>query len=417
MIKKETLQQYSYWLQDLLIDKGTKLELAMILNIIVNIIIISIIVFLIDLLLKKIIVFVFKTFSNKTKTTFDDFLVVSNFPRFIAHSFPILIARYVIPILFNNYPETNKFLIRMINILIIILCVYIFRSILRTTHHFLKQKDKYKDKPLESYVQVLMIFTWGLALFLILSMLTGYSTISIASLGTVSAIILLIFKDTILGFVASIQISVNDIVRIGDWITFKKFGADGYVTEINLATVKVQNFDYTYTTIPTYSLIADSFQNWRGMQESNGRRIKRAIYIKQNSIHFLTEENINSLIKIDLLKDFISNINIHKYKYNDEQSINQETQTNLDAFIKYANTYIKKKEELNKNMYFMVRCLEPSPQGLPVEFICFSYEKKWEIYEELQTHILNHFISTLPYFNLEIFEIPTGVDLKSLAKK
>ncbi len=169
---------------------------------------------------------------------------------------------------------------------------------------------------MESYVQVMMIFAWGIGIFWSVQLLTGFSVISLTTLGAASAVILLIFKDTILGFVASIQVSVNDIVRIGDWITFSKFGADGYVTEINLATVRVQNFDNTFTTIPTYSLIADSFQNWRGMQESDGRRIKRAIFIKQSSIKFLSAEDLDRLKKIQLIKPYLEHRQKEVDKFN-----------------------------------------------------------------------------------------------------
>ena len=196
-------------------------------------------------------------------------------------------------------------------------------------------KEKYHDKPIESYVQVLMIFAWGVGIFFILSLLSNFDIKSVATLGATSAVILLIFKDTILGFVASIQVSVNDIVRIGDWITFSKFGADGYVTEINLATVRVQNFDNTFTTIPTYSLIADSFQNWRGMQESKGRRIKRSIYIKQNSVAFLSEEKIEELKKIQLIQPYLEHREKEMRRVNKQieadksLSINGRNQTNL----------------------------------------------------------------------------------------
>lgn len=414
---QDLLQKFSHWFQDFFLEKGMSQEVAMVSNIIINIIIISLVIFLIDYFLKKVIITSFKFFSNKTKTTFDDFLVVSNFPRFIAHSFPILIARYSIPIIFKDFPKSNYVLTMIINIVIIILCVYIFRSVLRTTRNFLKRKNRYKDKPLESYVQVLMIFAWGAGIFLTISMLTGYSTISMASLGTVSAVILLIFKDTILGFVASIQISVNDIVRIGDWITFNKYGADGYVTEINLATVKVQNFDYTYTTIPTYSLIADSFQNWRGMQESDGRRIKKSIYIKQNSIHFLSEKEATVLKKLDLIKEYISELDFSETKDSLDKNINLNKPTNLTALRNYIDSYIQTNKSLNKEMYYMVRYLDPTPQGLPLEFICFSYEKKWELYEDIQSTVLDHILGVLPYFGLEIFESPTGIDFKTALLK
>src|SRR5690606_19865897 len=196
-----------------------------------------------------------------------------------------------------------------------------------------------------------------------------------------SAIILLIFKDTILGFVASIQVSVNDIVRIGDWITFSKFGADGTVTDINLATVRVQNWDNTYTTIPTYSLIADSFQNWRGMQESGGRRIRRSIYIKQNSIKFLTPEMMENLKKIQLVSNYIDHrqleIERHNQRVNADKSvlINGRNQTNFGVFRKFLDSSLRQNTGINQEMMVMVRQLQPTPQGIPLEIYCFSKDK------------------------------------------
>src|SRR5690606_20174656 len=263
----------------------------------------------------------FKAFSNKTKTTFDDYLVKSNFPRFVAHILPLVILWNLVPIIFIESAWMTNLLLVLVQIFSVILSIYIFRSILRTTRNYLEEKERFKDKPMESYVQVLMIFAWGIGIFWTVQLLTGFSVVSLTTLGAASAVILLIFKDTILGFVASIQVSVNDIVRIGDWITFSKFGADGYVTEINLATVRVQNFDNTYTTIPTYSLIADSFQNWRGMQESPGRRIKRAIFIKQSSIKFLSVEDVERLKKIQLIKPYLEHRQKDVDKFNRKNEI------------------------------------------------------------------------------------------------
>ena len=200
------------------------------------------------------------------------------------------------------------------------------RSLLRTTKTYLKAGfEQYKDKPLESYMQVLMMFTWGGGIFFIINLMTGFSVESLASLGAASAMILLVFKDTILGFVASIQVSINDMVRIGDWITFSKYGADGSVIEINLASVRVQNFDNTFTTIPTYSLISDSFQNWRGMQESGGRRIKRALMIKQTSVRFLTQEDITAFKKISLVAPYI--------EHREKDIVRHNTQNNIDKSL------------------------------------------------------------------------------------
>jgi miniconductance mechanosensitive channel len=276
--------------------------------------------------------------------------------------------------------------------------------------------DKYKDKPLDSYIQVLMIFAWGIGLFLIISYLTNYSIESLATLGAASAVIILIFKDTILGFVASIQVSVNDIVRIGDWITFSKYGADGYVTEINLATVRVQNFDKTFTTIPTYYLTSDSFQNWRGMQESDGRRIKRHLLIKQSSVKFLSEDMIEKYKNIELIKPYLE----HRKKENDSYNkknvndssllINGKNQTNLGVFRTYADAYLHENPNINKDMFMMVRYLQSSDRGIPVEIFCFSYDKVWQNYEMIQADIIDHLVASVAYFDLEIFELPSGQD-------
>ncbi len=233
--------------------------------------------------------------------------------------------------------------------------------------------------------------------------------------------ILLIFKDTILGFVASIQVSVNDIVRIGDWITFSKFGADGYVTEINLATVRVQNFDNTFTTIPTYSLIADSFQNWRGMQESEGRRIKRSLFIKQNSIRFLSSEELEDLKKIQLIAPYIEHREKDVLKYNRATEadksllINGRNQTNLGIFRKYADAFLHENPAINKDLFLMVRHLAPTDKGIPLEIFCFCYDKRWENYEHIQADIFDHLISAIPYFGLELFESPTGTDFAKIS--
>ena len=265
-----------------------------------------------------------------------------------------------------------------------------------------------------------MIFAWGAAIFMIVNLMTGFSIQSLASLGAASAVLLLIFRDTILGFVASIQVSVNDIVRIGDWITFSKFGADGYVTEINLATVRVQNFDNTYTTIPTYSLIADSFQNWRGMQESPGRRIKRSLFIKQNTVRFLTAKEIEDLKKIELIRPYIEHREKDVHRYNTSKNIdkslliNGRNQTNLGVFRKYADALLHENPAINKDLFLMVRHLAPTDRGIPIEIFCFSSDKRWENFEHIQADIFDHLIAAIPYFGLELFEVPSGKDFEAI---
>ncbi len=420
-MNNETIQYYSCLLQEYFVNQGMQLQWAIVLNIIINCIVVLIAVFILDVVFRKFIVEAFKAFSNKTKSTFDDYLVKSNFPRYVAHLLPLGILYYLVPIIFIESQLVTNLLMVVAQICLVILCIYIFRSFLRSTRNFLEENERYKDKPMESYVQVMMIFAWGIGIFWIIQLITGFSLVSLTTLGAASAVILLIFKDTILGFVASIQVSVNDIVRIGDWITFSKFGADGYVTEINLATVRVQNFDNTFTTIPTYSLIADSFQNWRGMQESKGRRIKRSIFIKQTSIKFLSSEDIEKLKKIQLIKPYLEHREKEVSKFNrmteadKELLINGRNQTNLGVFRHYADAFLNENAAINKDLFMMVRHLAPTDKGIPIEIFCFSYDKKWENYEHIQADIFDHLLAAIPYFDLEIFELPTGKDLQQFS--
>ena len=257
-----------------------------------------------------------------------------------------------------------------------------------------------------------MIFIWFVGIILILSVLTGREVGTfLASLGALSAIIILVFRDTILGFVSSIQITVNDTVRIGDWITMKGSNADGNVIEVNLSTVKVQNFDNTITTIPTYKLVSDSFINWRGMSESDGRRIKRSLLIKPSSIKFLNDEEIESLKKIHLLSDYIKKIHKEIKSYNSSNQvdksmlINGRNLTNLGIFREYIQRYLKEHPDTNDNLTMMCRQLQPTAQGIPIQIYAFSKDKEWTKYEALTSDIFDHLLSSVKYFNLECFEL------------
>ena len=396
---------------------GMDAIIAAVVGIILNVLIIGVIVFLIDIVVRTIVIQIFKIFNEPTQRGFYDFLMESNFPRFVAHFVPFIIVWQLLPIIFNAFPDTFVWIEKVLTAYFVILSILVFRSFLRTTRNYFGTKKRYYDKPLQSYVQILMIFAWGIGIFFIVNVLTSFNFKSVATLGATSAMILLIFKDTILGFVASIQVSVNDIVRIGDWITFSKFGADGYVTEINLATVIVQNFDNTFTTIPTYSLIADSFQNWRGMQESKGRRIKRSIYLKQTKVRFLSPEMLEDLYKIELIAPYVAFREKENLKHNTSAkidktlSVNGLNQTNLGVFRNYAESYLLENKKINSELFLMVRHQPPTDKGIPMEIFCFTYDKQWENYERIQADIFDHLIASVPYFGLEIFESPTGSDL------
>jgi miniconductance mechanosensitive channel len=320
-----------------------------------------------------------------------------------------------IPSLFFLYlvvPTYTDNLVIIIEALTIVLFIITVKSVLGTVKDYFKLSSSLKHIPIDSYIQVVMIFLWFIGIILILSILTGREIGTfLASLGALSAIIILVFRDTILGFVSSIQITVNDTVRIGDWITMKGSDADGTVIEVNLSTVKVQNFDNTITTIPTYKLVSDSFINWRGMEESKGRRIKRSLLIKPSSVRFLENEEINELKKVKLIKDYLnkksSEIELYNQKENADKSmlLNGRNMTNLGVFRTYIEVYLKAHPMTNDDLTMMCRQLEPTSQGIPIQIYAFSKDKEWTKYEALTSDIFDHLLSSVKYFKLECFEL------------
>lgn len=423
----EDIKHLSNFLAEYFIEQGLNADIAHFLNMLVNIVFVALLWFLIHRITKRILLTTFQKFTNKTKTTFDDYLVKSNFPKYVSNIFPLLLLILTVPVVFEEYPRLVVLFEKLVDLYIILLTVLIGRSLVRTTTNYMKRHERYQDKPIESYAQVIIIAFWSIGLIFAFSEITERSVIGfLISLGAASAIILFIFKDTIMGFIASIQVSVNDIVRIGDWITFSKYGADGFVTEINLATVRVQNWDNTYTTIPTYNLIADSFHNWRGMQESPGRRIKRSLNIKQNSIRFINDEDIEKFEEFGLIAPYIRQRQDEINQYNQKLGVNKKHllngrhQTNLGVFRNYALAYLKAHPQIHQEMTMMVRHLPPTTQGIPLEIYCFSADKRWEFYEAITADIFDHLIAAVPYFDLQLFESPSGDDIiksvKSLSK-
>tara|TARA_R100001369_G_scaffold91516_1_gene133026 strand:- start:5898 stop:7196 length:1299 start_codon:yes stop_codon:yes gene_type:complete len=402
-------------LYDYLIQSGLEANTAAYLNALILFIGIILVALLMDYILWKLFRFLSVRFARRSKTNFDDFLVFNKVPRYVAHIIPLILLYRYLPLAFLDFENTEGIIFKVIEILAVILVLTLIRSLLRSIKDYLKTLPHMKDKPLDSYIQVFMIFAWIGGILTLFAVLTDISIWNFfTALGAASAVILLIFKDTILGLVASIQVSINDMVRIGDWVTFEKFGADGNVTEISLATVKVQNFDKTITTIPTYSLISDSFKNWRGMQASGGRRIKRALLIKQKSIKFLTADNIETLKGIQIIAKYVETRNSTIDTYNKEHdidkqlAINGRNLTNIGVFRKYVETYLKNHSAINQTMTLMTRQLPPTPQGIPLEIYAFSSDKRWENYEYIMADIFDHLLAALPYFELEVFELPTS---------
>ena len=362
---------------------------------------------------RKVIMSFFIQISAKTKSKFDDILIKNKVPKILSN-LPVLFLYYeTIPILFYDFSENlAAFIQNIAEALLIVLIIALIRAILKSVNDYLKTLASFKDKPLDSYVQVFMIFLWFIGGILILSVLTGKDIGSfLTTLGALSAVLLFVFKDTILGFVASVQITVNDTVRIGDWISMPNSNADGDVISISLSTVQVQNFDKTITSIPTYKLISDSFINWRGMNESSGRRIKKSLLIKTTSIRFLSSKEISDLKKIDRISSFIvkreKEIEIANSVKKTDKSllINGRNFTNLGLFRQYTQVYLQTHDQINQKMTVMCRQLTPTAQGIPLEIYAFSKDKIWVNYEHISSDIFDHLLAAIPYFHLECFEL------------
>ncbi len=409
------MENLKHIIYNYLISSGLSESTAIYGNMIALGIITLILVFLIDYIIRKLLLGFFVQYAKRSKTNFDNLLVINKTPRNIAHIIPLLVALELIPVIFVDFPYAENIIEKGLQLFSIVLILWVVRSVLNTLKDFFKTLPRLKDKPIDSYIQVFMIFAWVAGFLFAFVVLTNIPLLTfLAGMGAASAVFLLIFKDTILGFVASIQVSINNIVRIGDWVTFDKYGADGDVIEINLSTVKVQNFDKTITTIPTYALISDSFKNWRGMMDSGGRRIKRALNIKLDSVKYLTKDEVDSLKKIDSISAYLEKRQSDIQTYNTEHKVNKKlllngrNLTNIGVFRKYIETYLENHPAINKEMMIMARQLAPTTQGLPLEIYAFSSDKRWQNYEYIMSDIFDHLVAAVPYFNLELFELPSN---------
>ncbi|MBJ6119071.1 mechanosensitive ion channel [Pontibacter sp. BT310] len=386
--------------------------------------IVLVLVYVTAVVARKIMLGASQKFSDKTATQFDDFLIQNKTFKHLAKIIPLIIVVQSLPIVFSHFPGWIKPLRTLTDMYTIVLAIAIVRALLRSLKDYLKTTELFKDKPVDSFLQVVSIFLYFIGGILIFSLLTGKEVWAfITAMGAASAILLLVFKDTILGFVASIQVSTNDMVRIGDWITMEKYGADGDVTEINLTTVKVQNWDKTITTIPTYYLISDSFKNWRGMQRTGGRRIKRSIHLKISSIKYLSPEDISRFSKIQLIRSYLEERQKHINSYNTENEIdkslliNGRNMTNAGIFRAYASAYLEQNEFVHKELSMMVRQLEPTTTGMPIEIYAFANDVRWAYYEGIMADIFDHLLAAVRYFDLEVFEHPAADDMRQLFNK
>lgn len=371
---------------------------------------------------KWIIKSVIRRIAKRTTSRWDDVLLEKKAFNRMAFLIPGILIYNTLPQSLSEFPEFIPLGLKFTNIYIILVFLLIINSFFNAIYAYFQDSDFAKYHPIKSYIQVGKIIVFIVSTLLILSYLFNQSpTYLLTGLGAFSAIVLLIFKDPILGFVGGIQLSANDMVRQGDWISMPKYGADGTVQEISLTTVKVQNWDNTITTLPTYSLVAESFQNYRGMQESGARRMKRSISIDMSSVEFCTEEMLNNFKKIQLIADYIVNTEKELKEYNEINNIdnsilvNGKRQTNLGIFRAYLVEFLKQHPLVHQDMDLLVRQLQPTSAGIPIEVYAFTMETKWVSYEKVQSDIFDHILAIVQLFHLRVFQSPTGEDLRKSA--
>lgn len=426
MISYDTeLQSNVYnFLFEKILQLGVSEKLAHGINSVVLLLVVALLLYFVDYFLRRIFQVIVIRFTRKSKTKFDDYLIQNKVLKNITHFIPLVIAKQALPLIFAGFPKWTEATLLITDVFVIITFGLIINGIFKSFRDLFKTKKAFADKPLDSYMQLITILIFFVCGVIIFSELTGKSPLAfLLSLGAASAILMLIFKDTILGFVASIQVSANDMVRVGDWVAMPKYEADGFVLSINLNTVKIQNWDKTITTVPTYAFINDSFKNWRGMTESGGRRIKRTINFKISSFKFCDEEMLTKFKKYRLIRDYINEkeqeIAEHNSKLVDVDmiSVNVRRLTNIGVFRIYADRYISQKPEINKEMTAMVRQLEPTSKGLPLEIYCFTKDVRWVYHEKAAADIFDHLLTVASEFELEIFEEPSGADFAKILKE
>ena len=417
------MEQVTGFINEILLSWGFSQSWADDLTSGIILVVILAIAFLGDAICRHIILTAVARLVKKTKATWDDIVFDRKVLTHVSHLVAPIVLYILLPLAISNLGLLS-FIQRICMIYIIAIFLKFISALLSALYHVYSEREQFRDRPLKGLLQTVQVILFFIGGIIIVSILIDKSPmVLLTGLGASAAVLMLVFKDSIMGFVSGIQLSANNMLRVGDWIQMPKYGADGTVIEVTLNTVKVRNWDNTITTIPPYALVSDSFQNWRGMQESGGRRIKRSIRIDMNSVKFCTPEMLAKYKKIQLLKDYIEETEKVIEDYNKEHGIdnsilvNGRRQTNLGVFRAYLTNYLKSLPTVNQDLTCMVRQLQPTEQGIPLELYFFSAIKAWVPYEGVQADVFDHVLAIIPEFDLHVFQNPTGEDFRELSKR
>ncbi len=358
---------------------------------------------------------------SKSKSKWDDAVLRQRTLNRLAHLAPALVIYVLTPIAMEGMESTIAIIRGVLQIYMIIIMMLVLDSLLNTVEDIYQNFRASREIPIKGFIQVLKLALYFVAAVFIISILLNKTPVYLLSgIGALAAVMMLVFRDSILGFVAGIQLAANKMVSVGDWIEMPKYGADGDVLEVALTTVKVQNWDKTITTIPTYALISESFKNWRGMSESGGRRIKRSVNIDMSSIRFCDVEMLERFAKIQYISEYIETKKIELKEFNQATKVdnaslvNGRRMTNIGTFRAYVKAYLQNHPMINKDMTFLIRQLPPTEHGLPIEIYVFSKDQVWANYEAIQADIFDHILAVVPEFDLRVYQNPTGADFRVL---
>ena len=375
-----------------------------------------------DFIARRVILRTLSRLIQRSRWNWDDALLQRKVLKRIGHFAPAVVIYLLAPVALEGYDSASRFVTQLVLIYMIVLGLLVLDAVLNVIVDVYRSQERSRHVPIRSFIQVIKLVAVFIGIVFIVSIILGKTPLYLLSgLGALTAVLMLVFKDAILGFVAGIQLTANRMVARGDWIEMEKYGADGDVLDVTLTTVKVQNWDMTITTIPTYALISDAFKNWRGMAESDGRRIKRAINIDMNSIRLCDDALLGRLVRIHLLTDYIKTKRNEIAAYNNEHSfdedclVNGRRLTNVGTYRAYIVAFLRQHPMINQDMTFLVRQLAPTSQGLPLEVYVFSKDKVWANYEAIQADIFDHLLAVIPEFDLHVFQQPAGTDFRLLA--
>jgi miniconductance mechanosensitive channel len=408
------------WLGELLLARGVPADTAAAVTLAAGITVLVVLAWVANFVAKQLILRVVSALVARTRFVWDDAMLEAGVFTRLSHLAPAMAINAFGADALGGSPEVLAAMNMAVSIYLTFIWLAVFFALLDALHLMAARTGRMANVPIKGFLQAIKLLAALVALILVLSTLLNKTPVYILTgMGALTAVLLLVFRDAILGFVAGIMISVNEMVRIGDWIEMPKAGADGDVIDVSLTTVKVQNWDKTITTIPSYDLISGSFKNWRGMFESGGRRIKRSLHIDMQSVRFADDAMLARWRKIALLKSYLeekqAEIDEDNRRRGTDLSIlgNGRRLTNLGTFRAYCIAYLHAHPKIHQDLTFLVRQLEPGEHGMPLEFFVFTNDTRWAVYEGVQADIFDHLLAVIGEFDLRVFQSPSGGDVRS----